>query len=200
MGGILKNPIPEEESPNIEGDSISQFRQQVLKNTELNAQLTANKTSHHPHGIPKDTLSLKLQENDPDRLKWNQQNLEENEVTKLQYQDIHVDEPKTPYQGAVDPSGEYYKVDDEDDLENFTLGEPQVELKDDFESVDLLETGNKASSGSTDDSHLGDSENSDCEESARHKKFEEMRKKHYNVREVFKTRNFADEDEDEENN
>lgn len=65
MGGILKNAIPEEQSPNIESESISQFRKQVLKNTELNAKRTSNsKIAHHGHGIPKDVLSMKLGEQD----------------------------------------------------------------------------------------------------------------------------------------
>lgn len=191
MGGILKNSIPEEESPNPEGESVSQFRQKVLKNTQLNAKLTSNsKLPHHTHGIPKDTLSMKLQDSDPDRLKWNKQNLEENEITKQQFDDIHIDEPKTPYQGAVDPSGEYYKVDDEEeeDLGSFTLGEPEVELKEDTEPVTLLETSED----------LPLEEDEDDEATAKHKKFEEMRKKHYNIREALKAKPDAEDDEYEE--
>ena len=63
-----------------------------------------------------------------DNIIWNKQNLDENEILKQQYQDIHVDEPKTPYQGAVDLEGEYYKVDD-DELEDFSLGDSAVEVE-----------------------------------------------------------------------
>lgn len=31
-----------------------------------------------------------------ERVQWNQRNLAENEITKKQFQDIHIDEPKTP--------------------------------------------------------------------------------------------------------
>lgn len=87
--------------------------------------------------VPKDVLQMKLDKNvlgtPPsqvinDNIIWNKQNLDDNEILKQQYQDIHVDEPKTPYQGAVDLEGEYYKVDD-DELEDFSLGDSAVEVE-----------------------------------------------------------------------
>ncbi|KAL3230943.1 Protein GLC8 [Nakaseomyces bracarensis] len=227
MGGILKNALPKEEThSNHDGEqqSISEFRKQVYENTQLNAQLTSrhrNTPFEQLHlnvegengdsvevplspgrrkGPPKDTLLMKREHDarekakkegdtsamtEEERLQWNQKNLDENEITKQQFQDIHVDEPKTPYQGAVDPEGEYYRVDDEDDddtkkddIDDFSLGEPEYKVD---------ETSNQ-----DDDVEVEDVE-------AKHKKFEEMRKKHYNVKEIFQNKKkFDDEDEDDE--
>lgn len=199
MGGILKNAIPDDQSPTSEPESISQFRKQVLKNTELNAKLTSNsKLAHHNHGIPRDVLSMKLDEQDPETLKWNKKNLEENEITKQEFGDIHIDEPKTPYQGAVDPTGEYYRVDDdEDDLGGFTLGAPEVDLKDEKEPVTLLNNENADNDGDQDE-ECGEEKTEEDDAAAKHRRFEEMRKKHYNIKEALKDRKNLPDDEDED--
>lgn len=102
-----------------------------------------NTADGHHFKIPKDVLQMRLEQTgkssppttptknanyeDGENIIWNKKNLDENEILKQQYQDIHVDEPKTPYQGAIDLQGEYYKVDeDEDDLDGFSLGDPVV--------------------------------------------------------------------------
>ncbi|KAL6933997.1 uncharacterized protein HGUI_00771 [Hanseniaspora guilliermondii] len=95
----------------------------------------------HHFKVPKDVLQMKLEQNEPstppkqvsnENIMWNKKNLDDNEILKQQYQDIHVDEPKTPYQGAIDLQGEYYRVDD-DDLEDFSLGEAAVEPEEEGE-------------------------------------------------------------------
>lgn len=214
MGGILKNPLPKEEhTVDYPEEDLKEFRQRVFTNTQLNAKLTQGKRkssdlnknldseelSTKKNSIPKDTLSLKHEkdilskqdsndesEANNSELQWNQKNLAENEIAKLKYQDIHVDEPKTPYQGAMDPQGEYY-IDDDDDggninnddneLTAFSLGEPQIELP------ELSSTANQENER-IDDS--ADNENLDQE--SKHKKFDELRKKHYNMKEFFHNR------------
>lgn len=267
MGGILKNPLtPQEVGQKQESESVSEFRKQVFKNTQLNAKLTAGNgidslnapfagdkivpgggngegvfsvNSVHPddntgtpvsgrrrssssssgHGFaPRDALQMKLDEEE--RLQWNKRNLEENEITKQQFQDIHVDEPKTPYQGAVDPEGEYYRDDDDDDDENnnegpsgipplpndaelddFTLGEPEYAIVDNKDEIEGSQ-GPDVHMAETPDLDDGEDEEEDLDEEAtralKHKKFEEMRKKHYNLREMFKNRRNHPEDEDED--
>ncbi|CDO95479.1 unnamed protein product [Kluyveromyces dobzhanskii CBS 2104] len=199
MGGILKNAIPEEQSPNTESESISQFRKQVLKNTELNAKLTSNsKLAHHGHGVPKDVLSMKLDGQDAESLKWNKKNLDENEITKQEFGDIHIDEPKTPYQGAVDPNGEYYKVDDDEDFGSFTLGEPQVDLKEEEGPITLL--NNENPKDEEDEENLAAPLETEEEAAARrHQKFQEMRKKHYNIKtDLANAKKNLPEDEDDD--
>lgn len=275
MGGILKNPLsPQEVTQKQENESVSEFRKQVYKNTQLNAKLTAGNgidslnapfagdrivpgggngegvttvNSLHPddsnsetpvigrrrssssssHGFPpKDSLQMKLDEEE--RLQWNKRNLEENEITKQQFQDIHVDEPKTPYQGAVDPEGEYYRDDDEEDdddnnnegpsgipplpndaeLDDFTLGEPEYAIDDSEEkSAKVNETHDVHMADDPVQSNEDEEDEEELDEEAakalKHKKFEEMRKKHYNLREMFKNRRNhppEDEDEDEDEN
>ncbi|AMD21972.1 HFR117Wp [Eremothecium sinecaudum] len=193
MGGILKNKsaLKEEEEQAFDAESVTEFRQQVLKNTRLNAQLTSRQgsdgslpiSSPVKGGVPKDTLSLKREQDQKEALQWNQVNLDENEIAKLEFQSVHVDEPKTPYQGAIDPNGEYYRHDDEDDLESLTLGEPQY----------------RASEQPGEDDISDDQEHEDCDSVTidKRKKFAEMRKKHYDVREVFNNRQNYGSDEEE---
>lgn len=195
MGGILKNPLPEGQTSENE-ESVSEFRKQVYKNTQLNAKLTsknAENAGKPPNAarLPKDTLSLKRQQEREEALQWNQKNLAANEITKQQFQDVKIDEPKTPYQGAVDPSGEYYRPDDDDDLNNFSLGEPEVEPEPEPEDLFSEQA----------DGDQGDQQSSSKplnEEEARHKKFEEMRKKHYNLKDVFKNRRLHNEEDEED--
>lgn len=195
-------------------ESIGEFRQQVYENTKLNAKLT-NSNTNSKNGnnvkniltsknnmtgnkfIPKDTLLMKREqmaklskanssdnsEDEDERLQWNQENLEQNEITKKQFQDIHVDEPKTPYQGAMDLNGEYYTIDDEDNLNDFSLGEPEVKIP---ETTSLNEKVTIKEEPEQEDQE--EEEGTEEEESAeaRHRRFEEMRKKHYNVKHLFK--------------
>lgn len=144
---------------NSSKEDLQKFRKQVYENTLLNAKLT-DQNNHlgikrlsetslspskefegetedgHHFKVPKDVLQMKLEQSEPstpnENIMWNKQNLDENEILKQQYQDIHVDEPKTPYQGAIDLQGEYYRVDD-DDLEDFSLGDSAVEPEEEKE-------------------------------------------------------------------
>ncbi|CCH60505.1 hypothetical protein TBLA_0C07140 [Henningerozyma blattae CBS 6284] len=157
--------------------------------------------------IPKDILSLKREADE--RMKWNEKNLADNEIAKLQYQDIHVDEPKTPYQGAVDPNGEYYKVDEDetndnfanlDTIDDFSLGEPEFKPNRNERPavVHMNEDNNEEEEEEEDDEPQYATEEE--EKAARRRKFEEMRKKHYNVKEIFQKKRLhaLDNEEDEE--
>ncbi|CCK70389.1 PP1-complex regulatory subunit GLC8 KNAG_0E01230 [Huiozyma naganishii CBS 8797] len=202
MGGILKNPLPREQvTKENEDESLVAFRKRVFDNTQLNAKLSSHQNSKQFNAhVPRDTISLKHAKEhgegqeaegaeEGEDLRWNHKNLEDNEVTKQQFQDIHIDEPKTPYQGAVDPQGEYYRVDDEDDLNNFTLGEAEVEVPSREETP---------SDNAEEEESQGDQDPEEETPEARHKRFEEMRKKHYNVREIFQHKKQPEEDEEEE--
>ncbi|EDO16513.1 hypothetical protein Kpol_513p29 [Vanderwaltozyma polyspora DSM 70294] len=205
VGGILKNPLSKEQVTKEDTEDVAEFRKQVLKNTQLNAKLTSGLDSKmhmslsqggESHILPKDTLTLKHEhdvqqvQDDEEKLQWNQKNLEDNEIAKLQYKDIHVDEPKTPYQGAVDPNGEYYKIDDEnDDLDDFSLGEAEYDTKPTLDEDRLEENVSEQAEQLEED-----------DKEARHKKFEEMRKKHYNVKEIFKNKHLHEDEDDEDTN
>jgi len=160
---------------------------------------------------------LQLKKEEEERLQWNKRNLAENEVTKQQYSDIHIDEPKTPYQGAVDPQGEYYRDDDEEDnvednnnddrsnraaalpnvsdLDDFTLGEPEYDIKDTTDNNDV-EVHMADNDNEEEDIESEDELDEGKAKELRHKKFEEMRKKHYDLREMFKNKKMHEEEND----
>lgn len=163
-------------------------------------------------------LALSRARTEEELLKWNKQNLADNEIAKQQYQDIHIDEPKTPYQGAVDPNGEYYTIDDDDndnfgnfqlnDPEgSFSLGEPEVAANPAHsKSVDIVKNEHATDADKTtqydsaeDDEEEEEKEGKILSPEERHRKFEEMRKKHYNIKDVLRDRSkYEDEDEDED--
>lgn len=124
MGGILKNKT---ESNQSISESTKEFREQVLKNTKLNAQLNETHQDIRTTDIANDAIK------EEERLKWNSQNLSENEVIQKNIMENltqTIDEPKTPFQHATLPEmNEYYQDDDEEvgDLENFSLGEPEFD-------------------------------------------------------------------------
>lgn len=202
MGGILKNPLPSNQSAPESEESISEFRKQVLMNTQLNAKLTSKKRDGPAgsHVLPKDTLSLKHEQEAEERLQWNQKNLAANEVTKQQYQDIHIDEPKTPYQGAIDPNGEYYKDDDEEaELENFSL-DPGAAAG---AATQVSEpTASEPAAGSAaarqGAQRTNDSQADSHADGQAARRFEELRKKHYNLKEALQSRRLRDDDDDDD--
>lgn len=222
MGGILKNPLAlsPEQLAQQDPETLEEFRRQVYENTQKNAKLTSHKRNipgldnTKEEGeiigtsstfLPKVTLSLKHEQDmlakmtPEERVQWNQRNLAENEITKKQFQDIHIDEPKTPYQGAVDPHGEYYRVDDDEDEDNSDKKPCQV-ANDDIDDLSLGEPEFEIKENNQPDFETNDESDEDSPE-ARHKKFEEMRKKHYDVRAIFNKKSreaLKDEDEDED--
>ncbi|KAL6946784.1 hypothetical protein ACO0QE_001633 [Hanseniaspora vineae] len=156
-------------------------------------------------------LALSRARTEEELLKWNKQNLADNEIAKKQYQDIHIDEPKTPYQGAVDPNGEYYTIDD-DDNENFgnfqlndpdgsfSLGEPEVATKPSQpKNVGLVKNEDvDDGDGDDDEEEEEEKEGNILTPEERHRKFEEMRKKHYNIKDVLRNKAKYEEDEEDD--
>ncbi|XBW36884.1 hypothetical protein QEN19_002463 [Hanseniaspora menglaensis] len=155
-----------------------------LSGSSESEELEGNTEDGRHFKIPKDVLQMRLEQegkytspttptkNERDEnIVWNSQNLAENEILKQKYQDIHVDEPKTPYQGAIDLQGEYYNVDDdeEDGLEGFSLGNPSIAQTD------------------IDDIDMDAEEKFETDEGSKSKKsFADMRKQHYNLGNVLK--------------
>lgn len=151
MGGILKN------KDDVEGVAIAEntkeFREQVLKNTKLNAQLK-NEHLDEPAITPTD-----------EKLQWNKQNLSENEIIQkniIENLSQTIDEPKTPFQKATQPElNEYYQDDDDEEvkeLDDFSLGEPEFPI----EELDQMDNLNNSQITT-----------------GKKKSFEELRKQHY---------------------
>ncbi|KAK9379633.1 uncharacterized protein V2V93DRAFT_373235 [Kockiozyma suomiensis] len=148
------------------------------------------------------------------RLKWDEANiyLTEQERTAT----MKITEPKTPYAGAVDPS-DLLDYDDNDEIVGLTLSGINGERREVSEDIPELELG-EAEVTSTDTTEpkeariIADSTNQREEptgkegesaetesEEARHKRFGEMRKKHYEMKDALKIAEaLAHKEEDEE--
>lgn len=162
--GILRNKS--QTIPNHSGDQLD--RQEVIKNTRLNSKLKSE--SSEGDKIRNQIAQLKNSDKQfPDHLKWDEINLYKTEQEKAAT--MKIDEPKTPYEGGFDPTGEYYQEDEE--IPEFELGEsahvePQQQIQDD--NIEDL-TGDEQ-----------EEEEKPLTAEERHKKFEEMRKNHYHMK------------------
>lgn len=160
MGGILKNKGVEVDVP----EDSKAFREQVLKNTQLNAKLQSEE--HHRHSVIASAAAATTTPTSDDKLQWNKQNLADNEVIQqliMENMETSIDEPKTPFQHATELN-EYYK-DDDDELEDFSLGAPEL---DDGNETKHVHVGVQVQ-GTTD--HVLDR--------SKHMSFEEKKKMHY---------------------
>jgi protein phosphatase inhibitor 2 len=139
-------------------------------------------------------------ENSP-QLKWDEANLYLNEQNRDST--MKIDEPKTPYAKQYDPAedeeevemlnAEELKVDEldkpkrkpkMDDIPDFDLGQPELQQREahtpESEKRVMVEEGMEADEGY----HGELLPNATQEEREKHRKFEELRKKHYEMRNV----------------
>ncbi len=172
-GGILKNKLEQDQQDNLKlTEDTKEFRNQVLKNTKLNALLKNNidPTILNDQGDIDPTKISQLSDDDKEKLKWNAKNLQDNEI--IQKQIIEnlgqtIDEPKTPFQKAAQPElNEYYQDDDDvEDLNSFSLGEPEIKVDELDQKFDVKV-------------HPEEEEEEEVEEKPK-KSFAELRKQHY---------------------
>lgn len=190
--GILRNRAEAREASHE--DRLD--RQEVINNTRLNAQLVETKG---------DTIRAKIAEQkkdghaepqtgvprEGDHLKWDELNLYQTEQEKNST--MKIDEPKTPYEGGFNPEGEYYKDDDEDAIPEFELGQGEIDI--DHARVESLNGGEVIKN---DDLENEEEEEKPETAEERHKRFEEMRKKHYHLKGEALKHKIDIPDEDEE--
>lgn len=165
--GILRNKDEVDHRPFEE----QLDRQEVVRNTILNSQM---------HSDPTKAVAEKPEAGAEanEHLKWDEINLYKTEQEKAAT--MKIDEPKTPYEGGFNPQGEYYQQDEdqEDDIPEFQLGKGEADdLEQSLYGSKILPR------------EEGDEEEEEEEEEERpltaeerHKKFEEMRKKHYHMK------------------
>ncbi|AOA62039.1 Protein phosphatase 1 (Glc7p) regulatory subunit [Komagataella phaffii CBS 7435] len=191
--GILRN-APQDTNYDENAKVDEEFdRKKVLENTNINAKLfkDAADAAQTKGDKIRQKLKEKKQQLEEEHLKWNEANLYMNEQEKCAT--MKIDEPKTPYEGGVDPTGEYYQ-DDEEELDNFALGEPEFTVpKEEQEPFEPSEP----SEPSSEDSETEHAPKETAQQ--KHKRFEEMRKQHYHLKGsvLGKPLSVSDEEEDE---
>lgn len=159
------------------------------------------------------------------RLKWDEANLYLTEQEKSST--MKIDEPKTPYAAHYDPAeddeemrtldAEDILVDEldkahsttttrstrEDDIPGLSLGEPEEAVPEN-EFTDGEKMVRSGSSGSNKAVHVHEAQKHpdnvglSAEEKEKHRKFEEMRKKHYEMKNVADILGHVEDDVDDE--
>ncbi|KAF1962495.1 hypothetical protein CC80DRAFT_161936 [Byssothecium circinans] len=211
---LAQSPIAERPSF---GRELSE-KEIVLENTLRNAG-PHRRSSSNPRGSRRQSgTSVQADENSP-RLKWDEANLY---LTEQQRDStMKITEPKTPYAKQYDPAedepeiemlnAEELKVDEldkaktrkprTDDIPDLNIGEPNLEASNaqtpDGEKRVIVEPDAESDAG-----HHGEElAHLTPDEREKHKKFEELRKKHYemkNVKDLLGHPETVDEDEDEQ--
>jgi protein phosphatase inhibitor 2 len=177
----------------------------VLENTLRNAG-AHRRSSSNPRGLASRRQSGTSPHGDENnsQLKWDEANLYLNEQNRDST--MKIDEPKTPYAKQYDPmedeeevemlNAQELQVDELDskpkrkpkmeDIPDFDLGEPELRARAESQTPESEKRVMVEEDAQGDDSgHHGElPPNATQEEREKHRKFEEMRKKHYEMRNV----------------
>lgn len=204
--GILRNKESDAPAHSHESASGDLDRQEVIRNTRYNAQLVSE--SSKGDRIRAQIAQARLHNDDDDangvpsteHLKWDEINLYKTEQEKAAT--MKIDEPKTPYEGGFDPTGEYYQEDETTEaIPDFNLGEGQFEA-----SHELSQSLNGGQVLENDVEEVEDEDEEEEEEEEtpllaeeRHQKFENMRKAHYHNAANPLKQKIAIPDDDEDN-
>lgn len=173
---ILRNK--QEQSPQT---SAKFDRNKVLENTLINSKLNdvGQTIKEHPP---------QPQHDDNAGIKWDEANIYLSEQEKSST--MKIDEPKTPFQGAVGDS-EYYLPDEEEEEligQEFSLGEPEIDAK-----YDATIQNNRIEKTIEEKEEQEEQEPEPSAEE-RHRRFDEMRKKHYQMKGAILKRPVEDDD------
>lgn len=214
-GDVAPAVSPIAERPQL-GREMSE-KEIVLENTMRNAGAN-RRSSSNPRGpgSRRQSGAEYMDENSP-QLKWDEANLYLNEQNRDST--MKIDEPKTPYAKQYDPAEDEQEVEmlnaqelNVDELDNKPRRKPKMEEIPDFDlgQPELQARGSQTPESEkrviveqdmdTDAGYHGELlPNATQEEREKHRKFEELRKKHYemrNVKDLLGHPEDADEDED----
>lgn len=172
--GILRN---KGEARNVTGDEGDLDRQEVIRNTRLNANV-ANESTKGDQIRALIAESKQHNGKEPEHLKWDEINLYKTEQEKAAT--MKIDEPKTPYEGGFDPLGEYYQTDEADAIPAFSLGESEFASEAATGSLNGSEVIGNAEEGEEEEEEEEEEQELILAEE-RHRRFEEKRKQHYHL-------------------
>ncbi|KAI1078683.1 hypothetical protein F5B20DRAFT_200365 [Whalleya microplaca] len=194
--GILKNSFQRSPpvSPTKEQD-LSE-KELTIMNTQVNAgRRRSSSAASRPSGSRRQSSRTPSQidtEENFQRLKWDEANLYLTEQERTST--MKITEPKTPYARHYEPSedGDDDMSDGEplqrEEIPGLSLGEPEEEVPE-----GEFATGRKQSKVHVNDEDatpIHDAENEysemNAEEREKHRKFEQLRKKHYEMKDVAK--------------
>ncbi|KAI1184326.1 hypothetical protein F5B17DRAFT_89722 [Nemania serpens] len=189
--GILKNSFHRSppESPVKEKD-LSE-KQLTILNTQTNAgHRRSSSSASRPAGVRRRSSRTSSLSADDElaagqRLQWDEANLYLTEQERTST--MKIDEPKTPYARHYEPSeDEDDEMMDGDPIPGLSLGEPEEEVPEPHFSPSRKPS--KVHVSDEDATPLHDAENEylgmTAEEREKHRKFEELRKKHYEMKGV----------------
>lgn len=199
--GILRNKSVNESS---ESNAERLDRQEVIRNTRLNAQLAAESSKGDKirakiaeikaHQHSSDGEEENNGEKRSDHLQWDEINLYKTELEKCAT--MKIDEPKTPYEGGFNPEGEYYK-EDEEEIPEFELGSGAYDNASEKAS-ESLNGGEVVKDLQQEEQEQEEEPNPTETAEDRHKRFEEMRRQHYHLKgNALKQKIEISDDEDE---
>ncbi|KAI0968751.1 hypothetical protein F4678DRAFT_442675 [Xylaria arbuscula] len=196
MTGILKNSFHKSPpvSPIKEKDMSE--KELTILNTQTNAgHRRSSSSASRPGGINARRRSSRTFSAAGDdeltgnqRLQWDEANLYLTEQERTST--MKITEPKTPYARHYEPSeDEDDEMADSDPISGFSLGEPEEAVpEDEFASSSSARKQSKVHVSDEDATPQHDAENDYIgmtpEEREKHRKFEQLRKKHYEMKGV----------------
>ncbi|KJZ73943.1 hypothetical protein HIM_06611 [Hirsutella minnesotensis 3608] len=207
--GILKNPSHQKSPPPpIQRERSMSGKEVTLANTQINAgRRRSSFTIGRPPGSRRHSANMTDLNESSQRLKWDEANLYLTEQERTST--MKIDEPKTPYARHYDPTEDpsdeedgHQMLDDtdgddanarkssrprpEDEIPGLSLGEPEEAVP---EPAHGIPRSTSEKSVHVDDDSVTPSAEDEAaglspEELEKHRKFEELRKKHYEMKNV----------------
>ncbi|KAK2060635.1 hypothetical protein LY76DRAFT_404151 [Colletotrichum caudatum] len=225
--GILKNSYQKSPPSSPLDEAPLSEKELTLVNTQYNAGHRRSSSAARPSGSRRQSSRTPSHQGDDEqdlessqRLKWDEANLYLTEQERTST--MKIDEPKTPYAKHYDPTEDPSDDEEmegsniekkprtartgpsvEDDIPLMSLGEPEEAVPDSESSKEkalkAVHVDDSASAHGDDDELAGLSP----EEREKHRRFEELRKKHYEMKDVAHLLGhpeelLEDEDEDED--